>query len=293
MLIRVVIPAHGLHAQLSNVVAAVRRESFPLGCEVDVVVVENGTEECKEAAARAGARYIHLRWANASNARNHGACSGLWADFVIFLDDDVIPRPGWAHAILEQLIEGRHAAVVGSIVVNAGSPPNELIAARFVDTAASMDPQRPFVAGGNVALAASAFRHCGGFNTDLGPGSPRGGGEDLLLGLQLVALGYSITFAADAVVDHHVPLARMTRRALSARARAAGRSDAWIAWHWHGIPGHLAAAKIARSALMAAACQGATLGTFLASRERLSFDIELLRCRVKTRHGRGSLRTLR
>ena len=227
--VSVVIPTHGRVQHLRTCLA---RLETPPGWNVTTFVVENGTSEAREVAEYYHARYLYLNETGAARARNAGVEAAGEVEAVALLDDDVTPCPGWLEAIVRPILARDAEATVGGVrvVTDARIPRSYL--GFYVDTSVAMDPERPFLAGLNMAVQPAAFRAVGGFRTELGPGALGVGGEDVLLGLMMKAAGYRIKAVLDAEVDHHVPSARFTKEALLARAFGGGRADGWIHYHW-------------------------------------------------------------
>src|SRR5204863_214197 len=69
------------------------------------------------------------------------------------------------------------------------------------------------------------------FDEELGPGR-LGYGEDSLFGEQLRRCGFRIEYANDVVVEHHFSPDRLSRENWKRVAVAAGRSRAYVAYHW-------------------------------------------------------------
>jgi len=74
---------------------------------------------------------------------------------------------------------------------------------------------------GNFSLGAELFRRVGGFDTAF----PNCGGEDFELGVRLLELGATLSFAADAVGDHHET---RNLKGLFQRKHQEGRADVLI-----------------------------------------------------------------
>lgn len=235
----VVIPTHGRPDSLAAVLDAV---------DSPAIVVENGTRNARQVVERAGARYEWLPEANASAARNLGAerCS---AEIVAFLDDDVVPKPGWLDRLIAPIRAGEADATVGRIRVSDVVP--DSARAVFVETDRVIDPSRPFLAGGAMAMNRGRFLDLDGFDPELGPGA-LGCHEDVLLGLRLTAAGGRIRYVPDAEAVHHIPADRVSRRALLAHAERQGRSEGWVMHHWLGSNPTYLRLRLLRSTVLCA-----------------------------------------
>src|SRR6185436_10972166 len=100
--VSVVIPARNEAHSIGNVLAAVRSQQ-PIGINLDIVLVDDGSTDDTVAVARAaGARVLELGAAGGGNpaiARNRGALTAQ-GDPIVFLDADCSPAPGWLDRLL-------------------------------------------------------------------------------------------------------------------------------------------------------------------------------------------------
>ena len=232
--VKIVVPTHnrlqGLREVLQQAVSNVQ-ESPDL--DVDIVVVENGSDVSRLVAEQHGARYLFKAEGNASRARNAGADHIPACDLLVFLDDDAVPEQGWLRRLVAPLIDGIAEATVGGVHVAFETSVDDDVRRAFVDTSLTMDPAHPFLIGMNMAVRPDLFWACGGFDEELGPGA-LGGGEDVLVGLQISARGGRLAYVPGALVHHVVPASRLTDSALLARCAGAGRGEGWIMHHWLG-----------------------------------------------------------
>lgn len=234
--VAVVIPTRGRGEGLDAALAAIRA---PENWLVNVLVIENHTDEAESIARSRGARYERLVGGNASIARNHGARLAAGADAIAFLDDDSVPQGDWLRQLTLPIISGAADATVGACRVQFGKPVPDSVRGYFVDTDLALDPARPFLIGMNMAIKPAVFEALGGFPEYLGPGASIGG-EDLLLSYRLTAAGYRLQAVLAATVRHDVPASRLTRKGLLERMTWAGRGEGWVTYHWlQDPPRHL------------------------------------------------------
>ena len=220
----VVIPTYRRPEGLRRLVDAVRAQH-----DGEIVVVDNATPPT--VGPTSGVRIVHEATPGASAARNRGIAEAS-GDVIVFLDDDVVPQPGFIEAIARSDADG-----VGGRVVLADTPlPRWLRPAGSVAgylTAFDLGERRELRRGEFVITAAAAFRtdllrDVGGFDTTVGPtGEAHLVNDDVLLCRRLQERGARLAFEPGAVVVHEVPAERATPRWLLRRAYLQGRSD-WL-----------------------------------------------------------------
>jgi GT2 family glycosyltransferase len=181
---------------------------------LEVVVVDN------EAAGRARAICSELEpgfpWRlrceeeprqGITYARNRGLdCALPGADFVAFIDDDEVPEPGWLDALMRA--QQRHAAdVVSGPVRSTFGPeiPEWVRKGGFFRPRALADGARLEIAfTHNALVSAGLFLEIGRFDDRFA----HTGGEDTDFFMRAHRAGRLMVWAADAVVEEAVPLAR-------------------------------------------------------------------------------------
>jgi glucosyl-dolichyl phosphate glucuronosyltransferase len=224
-------------AEVRETLAAVCRQAAAVGAEA--LLVTSGVEP--------GARDEHERQASELGARSAFAGAGLAVarnlavdelpepDVVAFLDDDVIPQPDWLQRLAAHWQAApREVACIGGAILPRweGEPPRWLgpgLATSFslLDLGpgtVELTPSRGFDAwGANVSFRLEALRRIGGFDPALGAwdGVPLFG-EESDAELRLERAGMRVIYAGDVRVEHRIPRARMTLRALARRERWRG-----------------------------------------------------------------------
>jgi GT2 family glycosyltransferase len=182
------------------------------------------------------ARLVREPRRGASHARNRGI-SEVRAPITAFLDDDVVPEPGWLQNLVEPLAAARGDGIAGRVVLDPDTPRPTWFTGAWHDTPFGVhdygDEERllgedEFTNTANAAVVTEYLRATGGFDAALGP---RDGvpllADDVHIHRQLVALGARMLYAPDAVVVHDLPIERLTRRYLIRRHYFWGRS-AWL-----------------------------------------------------------------
>jgi GT2 family glycosyltransferase len=208
------------------------------GIEADVLVVDNdsaGSAQRVVQSAPAQSRYVVEPRAGSAHARNRGLAE-VTTNVVAFLDDDVVPEPGWLAALLRPLGSGV-VAVGGRVLLDpAVARPRWFDEAGIGGYLTAFDlggAGRPlghgeYVVTANAAFDAEALRSIGGFDPALGP---RPGAQlvadDVHVVRALMAAGHQVAWAPEALVVHELPAQRLRRSWLLRRAYLQGRSD-WL-----------------------------------------------------------------
>jgi GT2 family glycosyltransferase len=164
----------------------------------------------------------------AATARNHGASSarGHW---LIFIDDDIEPIPGFIEAHISAHKRHSGQVVIGYLGTIIPKPHDfyQMQVRRWWESkfCAMRQAGHRFnyldLLSGNFSLEAKLFKRLGGFDTRF----PGCGGEDYEFGVRLIKSGATFTFAPEAMGYHHekTDLDRSFRR-----ARKEGQADVMI-----------------------------------------------------------------
>jgi succinoglycan biosynthesis protein ExoM len=212
----------GLLAELSaQIKACVGDEA----ATVEVIVADN----CPSASARQACEaarvsiprlvYVQVETAGVVHARNAGVDAAAGA-YVIFLDDDEVPRPGWLASWLAQAAKGTRAAF-GPIVPRYESEPTAYRA--ILDRMFSRHFDLP--TGGDISAEVVRL---GTGNSMFNRGELNGaktfdsrfnlvGGEDMHMIFQIADRGVRLVWNQAAAVDEVVPVHRMTAEYLKQR----------------------------------------------------------------------------
>ncbi len=226
LLISIVIPTfrrpEGLAALLGDLTG-------DLAGDVEVLVVDNSPEAGAAGlvAGFAGVTCLHEPRPGVAHARNAGVARAR-GRFVLFIDDDERPGPGWL-AGWRQVAETGVAAAFGPVEPVFETPPPLGLQGAFeamfsrrmaLPDGADITDRRAWLGTGN-----SMFDRARCF-PDGPPFEARfnGGGEDVWLLRSLVEVrGLRLTWSARTPVCEHVPAARLTPAYLRARRFHGGR----------------------------------------------------------------------
>jgi N-acetylglucosaminyl-diphospho-decaprenol L-rhamnosyltransferase len=188
-----------------------------------VVVVDDAS--CEPVVAP-GATVLRLRHGAGGAARNGGAQAST-TPYVAFTDDDAWWSPGALRAAADLLdAHPRLAVVQPHVLVGAGLRDDPTCAEMRASPLPSGpgQPGRPilsFIACA-VVIRREAILSCGGFSGQLGIG-----GEEQLLGWDLAAAGWQLSYVPEVIAHHDPPPAPDGR---PARQTATIRNALWTMW---------------------------------------------------------------
>jgi glycosyltransferase involved in cell wall biosynthesis len=196
--VSVIVPARDAEATLGATLDAIAAQTHPAD-EIEVIVVDNGSEDGTAALAEAhGVRVVRReRGEGPAAARNEGAAEAT-APVLAFTDADCAPEPGWLEAGLACVGQG------AQLVQGAVRPPDDASVGPF-DRTIWVTEDHGLYETANLLVDRTAFFHAGGF-VDLPETDPDDPpfGEDTWLGWRMRRAGRSEAFCPDAVVRHHV-----------------------------------------------------------------------------------------
>jgi GT2 family glycosyltransferase len=120
----VVIPTYNRVARLRYVLAALEQQAYPLD-DFEVIVVSDGSTDATEAYLKALNTSMQLRWFTQTNrgpaaARNLGIKNAV-GEFIVFIDDDLVPEPQLLSEHARSHREtGTNAVVLGPLLTPEG-----------------------------------------------------------------------------------------------------------------------------------------------------------------------------
>ena len=197
-----------------------------LGEDAEVVVVDASAADRRDIADEVGrpVLYVHApHLAGWMTRSRNEALRHVRGEIVSFLDDDVVLRPGWEHALLAAFEDPTVMAVSGRTCNGVPGeerydmPIGRLLADGTLTEGFASLPDGPVDVdhgiGANMSFRRSTLAELGGFRDDY-PGTALR--EDTDIFLRIRAIGGRAVFAPDAAVDHlpapHVRGARFDTR---------------------------------------------------------------------------------
>ena len=208
----IVIPAHNRAGLTRACLEALLREAIATSFEV-IVVDDASTDVTPTVLRDYGSRITVLSRESAGGfgrACNEGAAAAI-GRYLIFLNNDTDPEPGWLDALVSYAEAHPEAAVVGSrlvypngtiqhagVVIGCDGYPHHLYAG-FPRDHPAVTKARSFqaVTAACALVRRSTFEEVGGFDTGF-----RNSLEDVDLCLRLGQLGHQVHYCPDSVVGH-------------------------------------------------------------------------------------------
>ena len=202
------------------------------GHRIRIIIADNDHEPSARALVESlrpdlpfAVTYVHAPAANICIAGN--AClDHADADFVAFVDDDEVVAPGWIEALVAAAETNKAAAVLGPVRALYGpEAPRWMVEGDFHSTL-------PVFVGGQIRTGYTCnvlIRWATPYNAlrfDLRLG--QSGGEDTAFFYQLTALGGTIAYAPDAVVEEPVPADRASMAWLVRRRLRFGQTHGML-----------------------------------------------------------------
>ncbi|WP_334177542.1 glycosyltransferase [Pseudoxanthomonas sp.] len=280
----IVIPVYDQAAYTLACLRAIAEHPPAAMCEV-IVVDDGSTDETGEWMAQiAGLRY-HRRAANGGfiAACNDGAAMAK-GDFLVLLNNDTVPQPGWLDALLDTFDAHTQVGLVGAQLVYPDGRLQEAGGVVFDDGTAwnygrfdSPDDPRyasvrdaDYCSGAAIAVPASLFRDVGGFDTRYAPAYY----EDTDLAFAIRARGYRVLYQPASRVVHLEGITSGTDTGSGAKAYQLRNRGVFAAKWKDALAGLLRAGDVP------------TAGSVVRSRQVLVIDAETPR----PQHDSASLR---
>ncbi|WP_425566537.1 glycosyltransferase family 2 protein [Pseudonocardia halophobica] len=200
----------------------------------EVVVADNDPLESARATIDRLSSLLRIRYLQVSTpgiaaARNAIIQSAIDVDYIVFIDDDEIPSPGWLSNMVEAQARSGQAGVAGPVRYVYEYPPPRWVHSGgfFISPDFSEGFSMPHAATNNLLLNLRLLRAKGGiprFDEALGIT----GGSDTDFTRRLIRSGETIVWTKTAEVIEIVPAARCTARWAIRRAVRTGNNAAQI-----------------------------------------------------------------
>lgn len=221
--ILIAIPTFRREKLLPPLIEAIRGDAATTPNKLRIAVVDNDPlRSARDIAERAGVEYISEAFPGIAAVRQAGLDAAEDDELTIMIDDDVMPEPGWLLGLVTAWNDSRATAVVGYVqyVWPADADP-WIVAGGFMRR--DKHPSGTRLEGlstGSVLFDTAAMRRLGvGFDRSLG----LSGGEDLLVGRDILARGGTIIASSDSIARDEVPISRTTREFVRRRTIAQGQ----------------------------------------------------------------------
>lgn len=229
-------------AALRETLGSLSRVAVPKGWSVELLVVDNGsrdgTREVVQAARFAfGTARVELEPVpGVASARNR-CLDRATGDVLLWTDDDTrLPRD-WIEKMVAPIRDGKMDAVAGGVRLALGRRRawmGRCLREWFASSEGLREGRPGRMIGANMAFHRRVLGSKVRFDPVLGPGA-LGMGEETLFSYQIERSGFVIGSAFDVVVEHAFDSGRLCPAGLARLACAMGRSEAYIAHHWHGV----------------------------------------------------------
>lgn len=205
-----------------------------------IVVVDNGSSDGTVHALRArfaGVNVVSLGANLGAAGRNHGV-TAVETEYVAFSDDDTHWAPGALEWAVRLLDGSPSVAVLSGRVLVGDEARTDPTCLRMRASPLSGDglpgPALVGYMAGACVFRTEVFREVGGYEPRLFIG-----GEESLVSLDVLELGYSIVYCDAVTVTHHPSLVRDARL----RRRMLARNAALVAWMRLPLPQAVAASR--------------------------------------------------
>lgn len=199
----IIIPTRNRPDLLAKCLRSIVQLEFPRD-QMEVIVVDDGSDLAPESAVlsvrdRFDVRLFRQSQAGPAAARNAGARKAK-GNFLVFLDDDCIPRRDWLEALAGRFTRTPDHAIGGrtlnALPENIYSTTSQVVI-DFVYGYYNANPdQARFFASNNIALPSDRFLELGGFDESFTTS------EDREFCSRWLRHGYRMTYAPEVVVSH-------------------------------------------------------------------------------------------
>ncbi len=256
----IIIPVHGAFAHTLACLRAIA--AHPPAAAIEVIVVDDASPDDSRAKLLQieGIR-LHARDTNGGfiAACNDGAAMAR-GKFVIFLNNDTVPQPGWLDALLRTFDEHADVGLVGAKLVYPDGRLQESGGVVFADGSAwnygrNEDPANcrfdyvrdaDYLSGAAIAIPRELFQQLGGFDARYAPAYY----EDTDLAFAVRAAGRRVLYQPGAVVVHDEGTTAGTDPSSGAKAAQVRNQHVFAAKWGDALAAHLPPNTIPTPALL-------------------------------------------
>jgi glycosyltransferase involved in cell wall biosynthesis len=238
--VSIIICTYNRADNLAQTLNSLGKVELPSAGATELIIVDNGSTDDTPSIARSFSRsglpvrYIHEPRRGKGHAYNAGIAAAK-GRVLLFSDDDIRFPGNWIEGMCAPIFANEADAVAGGvrIATHLERPWMQEMHRLFIgaDTASLADDNFELI-GSSMAVARSVLEKVPAFDTELGPGSPTGFGEDTLFSWQALQAGFRLKLHREVCVEHHFDPSRLRREAFVARAVHSGRCHAYLAYHW-------------------------------------------------------------
>jgi glycosyltransferase involved in cell wall biosynthesis len=239
----ILISTYNRAPHLKETLESLAKVCVPAGISCEVVVIDNRSTDSTAEVVRSArlphlsVRYLYEARPGKSHALNQ-AIAATTSDILLFTDDDLRFPANWIEGMCAPIRFGGAHGVAGGVnpAPHLLHPHVEPFCYDLLAGTAGLDPVTPAqMVGANMAVAREVFHRVPVFDPEIGPAG-LGSGEEALFTWQLREAGYRIATAFDVVVEHHFEESRLLRTSFVKLADKAGRSEAYVSYHWQHYP---------------------------------------------------------
>jgi glycosyltransferase involved in cell wall biosynthesis len=238
MRVSIIICTRDRAEDLRQTLTIMARVRVPDDMPAELLVVDNASVDHTADVARScmlpnmPVRYVYEPRRGKGYAYNTGMAEARGEVF-LFTDDDVRPPLDWIEGMCRPILEGEADAVAGGVRI---APHLERTWMKpmhrsWMASTECIPHDSPELIGANMAFSRKVLSKIPGFDPELGPGA-LGFGDDTLLASQLLVAGFTLVSKFDVVAEHHFHVSRLSRDSLLTRSKSAGRTSAFLQYHW-------------------------------------------------------------
>ena len=256
----IVIPVHGAFAHTLTCLRAIAAN--PPRAAFEVIVVDDASPDDTVAKlAQVEGVYLHARATNGGfiAACNEGAALAR-GEFLVFLNNDTVPQPGWLDALLDTFEEHADVGLVGARLLYPDGRLQEAGGVVFADGSGwnygrFEDPDDcrftyvrdvDYLSGAAIALPRALFARLGGFDTRFAPAYY----EDTDLAFAVRGAGLRVIYQPAAVVVHDEGTSAGTDISSGMKAAQARNQSVFVDKWRNVLPAQLAPGTLPTTALL-------------------------------------------